>query len=68
LVIDDIASREPWRVRCLEIRGTAEQVPAADGSAGGAIIRVHPQRIISFGLEDLDVAPHLLVPNSRNVG
>ena len=25
LVIDDIASRDPWRVRCLEIRGTAEQ-------------------------------------------
>jgi len=24
LVIDDIASRDPWRVRCLEIRGTAE--------------------------------------------
>ena len=24
-VVDDIASRDPWRVRCLEIRGTAEQ-------------------------------------------
>src|SRR6201998_2976386 len=24
LVIDDIVSRDPWRVRCLEIRGTAE--------------------------------------------
>ena len=24
-VVDDIASRDPWRVRCLEIRGTAVQ-------------------------------------------
>src|ERR1700740_691971 len=24
LVIDDIVSRNPWRVRCLEIRGSAE--------------------------------------------
>lgn len=23
-VVDDVASRDPWRVRCLEIRGTAE--------------------------------------------
>ena len=23
-VVDDIASRQPWRIRCLEIRGTAE--------------------------------------------
>ena len=27
LVVDDLASRQPWRVRCLEIRGTAEVVP-----------------------------------------
>ena len=45
LVIDDIASRNPWRVRCLEIRGTAEQVdgpttvrstPRSFGSPRGA--------------------------------
>ncbi len=30
-VVDDIASRSPWRVRCLEIRGTAEQAEAPDG-------------------------------------
>ena len=28
-VVDDIASRNPWRVRCLEIRGTAEQARIA---------------------------------------
>ena len=28
-VVDDITSRDPWRVRCLEIRGTAEQAEIA---------------------------------------
>ncbi|MEV4315194.1 PPOX class F420-dependent oxidoreductase [Actinocrispum sp. NPDC049592] len=46
-VVDDIASVQPWRVRCVEIRGTAE---AIDDPAG-AIIRIHPDRVISFGLE-----------------
>ena len=53
-VVDDIASYQPWRVRCLEIRGHAEAVsgqePAIPGMSG-EIIRVHPDRIISFGLE-----------------
>jgi pyridoxamine 5'-phosphate oxidase family protein len=79
-VIDDIASTDPWRVRCLEIRGTAEAIsdPAAtdfaastdsNGDAGvsGAIIRIHPGRIISFGLDSPDVEPHDLVPYSRDV-
>lgn len=26
-VVDDIASIQPWRVRCLEIRGYAEAIP-----------------------------------------
>ena len=38
----------------------------ATGSSG-AIIRVHPRRIISFGLENVDVDPHLLVPSKRDV-
>src|SRR6188472_4142725 len=35
-VVDDIASRSPWRVRCLEIRGIAEQAtaPRTTGAAG----------------------------------
>jgi pyridoxamine 5'-phosphate oxidase family protein len=32
LVVDDIASTQPWRVRFLEIRGAAEAVPRSDGS------------------------------------
>lgn len=72
-VVDDIVSRNPWRVRCLEIRGTAEQAntAAATGAAGdeldGAIIRITPRRIISFCVEDTDSDPHLLQANSRDV-
>jgi pyridoxamine 5'-phosphate oxidase family protein len=72
-VVDDIASRNPWRVRCLEIRGTAEQAsaPRAQGAAGdaldSAIIRITPSRIISFGIDDTETEPHQLKPDIRNV-
>ena len=69
-VVDDIVSRQPWRVRCLEIRGIAEAVGGPPGHAGGsddAIIRIRPRRIISFGIDDPDQAPHLLTPSKRNV-
>src|SRR5271169_2130511 len=74
LVIDDIVSRDPWRVRCLEIRGTAEQAesgekrtePNGDG-IDTAIIRITPRRIISFGIDDIQTEPHELVPDSRDV-
>lgn len=68
-VVDDIFSRDPWRVRCLEIRGTAEQAEA-DSTAEGldkAIIRITPKRIISFGIDDTETEPHGLVPDSRDV-
>ncbi|HEX4215580.1 MAG TPA: PPOX class F420-dependent oxidoreductase [Candidatus Dormibacteraeota bacterium] len=65
-VVDDIASTSPWRVRCLEIRGTAEALQPGDGR-DAPIIRVHPRRIISFGLENMDVDPHLLKPNRRDI-
>lgn len=69
-VVDDIASVQPWRVRCLEIRGRAEAVEGPAGSPGGvdgAIIRIHPRRIISFGIDETDQEPHLLTPDSRTV-
>jgi pyridoxamine 5'-phosphate oxidase family protein len=68
-VVDDIVSRDPWRVRCLEIRGTAEQatIPSdPDGHLDPAIIRVTPRRIISFGIDDPDTDPHELVPDIRH--
>ncbi|GAY14305.1 PPOX class F420-dependent oxidoreductase [Mycobacterium sp. shizuoka-1] len=68
-VVDDIASRTPWRVRCLEIRGSAEQaeVQAPGDGIDSAIIRITPKRIISFGIDDTDTEPHELVPDSRDV-
>jgi pyridoxamine 5'-phosphate oxidase family protein len=57
-VVDDILSRRPWRVRCLEIRGYGEAlsdpVDSATGFAG-PIIRIHARRIISWGIDP----PHL---------
>jgi len=72
-VVDDIASRDPWRVRCLEIRGTAEQAQtaAAQGAAGDeldtAIIRITPRRVIAFGIDDQDTEPHQLRADARDV-
>jgi pyridoxamine 5'-phosphate oxidase family protein len=68
-VVDDVASVDPWRVRCLEIRGTAEAITVPVDAAGvdSSIIRVHPTRIISFGIGDTDTPPHELVANSRDV-
>ena len=54
LVIDDLASVDPWSPRCLEIRGRAEAIPDADPPAPGfsrGVIRIHPERILSFGIE-----------------
>jgi pyridoxamine 5'-phosphate oxidase family protein len=72
-VVDDVTSRDPWRVRCLEVRGTAEQaeVPRSHGAAGDqldtAIIRVTPRRIIAFGIDDQESEPHQLVADIRDV-
>ncbi len=54
LVIDDLASVDPWSPRCLEIRGRAEALPEADPPARGfgpGVIRIHPERILSFGID-----------------
>ncbi|WP_199430285.1 PPOX class F420-dependent oxidoreductase [Qaidamihabitans albus] len=52
-VVDDIASVQPWHVRCVEIRGSAEAItdPAGSGGTDGALIRIHPGRVISFGVD-----------------
>ena len=71
-VVDDITSRDPWRVRCLEIRGTAQQAEIAPslGAAGDeldtAIIRLTPRRIISFGIDDQVSEPHQLQVDRRD--
>jgi pyridoxamine 5'-phosphate oxidase family protein len=58
IVIDDLQSVDPWRPRGIEIRGSAE---AIEGDRPR--IRIHPERIVSWGLESEDVSRR----NSRAV-
>lgn len=53
-VVDGVASVRPWVVRCIEIRGYGEALTEPEDSASrfpGPIIRIHPRRIISFGVD-----------------
>ena len=47
LVIDDLATTDPWRPRGIEIRGRAEALHQPEPH-----IRLHPERVIGWGLED----------------
>jgi pyridoxamine 5'-phosphate oxidase family protein len=70
LVVDDIASSDPWRVRFLEIRGLAEAIEPAGESVGlgeVAVIRIHPTRVLSFGIEEPPREPHLTRLRTRNL-
>lgn len=52
-VVDDLASLKPWTVRGVEIRGTAEALDDVDPpmpSMSREVIRIHPRRVISWGL------------------
>lgn len=46
IVIDDLASVDPWEPRGIEIRGRAEAIRWPTPQ-----IRIHPERIVSWGLE-----------------
>jgi pyridoxamine 5'-phosphate oxidase family protein len=46
IVIDDLASTDPWRPRGIEVRGRGEAVALPT-----PLIRIHPERIVSWGLE-----------------
>ena len=65
-IVDDLVSVDPWRVRCLEIRGRAEALPAHEDAA--PLIRIHPERIISYGITEPDAEAHQLTINARDVG
>ena len=57
LVVDDVASFDPWKVRGIEIRGDAEALTGQEpylGGFSGEIVRIHPRRILSWGLNDAD--------------
>ena len=45
IVIDDVESVNPWHPRAVEVRGRAEAIAFPT-----PLIRIHPERIISWGL------------------
>jgi pyridoxamine 5'-phosphate oxidase family protein len=55
IVIDDLASTDPWRPRMLEIRGRAEAVASGGANLGPgfgeSFIRIYPEKVNSFGIE-----------------
>ena len=46
IVIDDLASIDPRHPRAIEVRGRADAIDGPD-----ALIRIYPDRVISWGLE-----------------
>ncbi len=65
-VIDDVLP--PWQPRAIEIRGAAETLPSGGKAAFGhlyeaddALLRIHPEQIISWGVEGREA-------NNRKVG
>jgi pyridoxamine 5'-phosphate oxidase family protein len=46
VVVDDLASVSPWRPRGVEVRGRAEA-----RTEPRAVIRIHPERVRSWGLD-----------------
>jgi pyridoxamine 5'-phosphate oxidase family protein len=46
IVIDDLKSTDPWRPRGIEVRGRGEAIALPT-----PLIRIHPERIVSWGLE-----------------
>lgn len=54
VVIDDIASVNPWKVRGIEVRGEAERLISGGESIGRGfapeMFRITPKRIVSWGI------------------
>ena len=51
-VVDDVLP--PWRPRSVMVQGHAETIEPADAGSGGAMIRISPRKIVSWGLEASD--------------
>jgi len=49
LVVDDLASVDPWHPRAVIVEGSAEAL--SRGGEDDALIRITPEKIISWGLE-----------------
>jgi len=54
IVVDDLQSTDPWRPRGIEIRGRGEAIALPT-----PLIRIHPERIVSWGIDR--------VPSARTV-
>jgi len=55
IVIDDLATVDPWRPRMIEIRGQADILPIGGAAIGPGfdpqIFRIRPRRIVSIGID-----------------
>ena len=58
LVVDDLASTDPWRPRGIEVRGRAEAIEDPK-----PLLRIHPERIVAWGLDTGEFQR-----NSRSIG
>ena len=65
-VVDDIATVDPWWVRGVEVRGTAELFRSGGETVGpgfdAAFLRITPRRIVAWGLDT-----HFFEANRRTV-
>lgn len=74
IVVDDLASMDPWTPRGLEIRGRAEAATDGGEEVGRklgapfpfhpAYLRIRPRRVLAWGLEGSNPYQH----NARDVG
>jgi pyridoxamine 5'-phosphate oxidase family protein len=66
-IVDDLVSVDPWTPRGIEIRGNAEALAYGGEVLGpgfsAELIRVHPRRIIAWGID----APPFSGRNARSV-
>jgi pyridoxamine 5'-phosphate oxidase family protein len=46
IVVDDLESVDPWRPRGIEVRGRGEAIRLPT-----PLIRIHPDRVVSWGLD-----------------
>lgn len=62
VVVDDLASESPWKVRGIEVRGEAQILETGGEQTRPGfdpeMIRVLPRRIISWGLETEPTRPN----------
>ena len=71
VVIDDIASVNPWKVRGIEIRGEAEILMSGGEAIGTGfdpeMFRITPKRIVSWGINADSFAPSARSVNTPEV-